>query len=260
MLSLFMVFSFLFGLTIGSFLNVVILRYNSGQAITGRSQCFSCGKILRWYELVPILSFIAQKGRCRGCASKISWQYLLVELLTGIIFALITWEFYPNVISIIYYWVVFSLLIVILVYDWKHKIIPDKLVYPFMILSSLHWLIIEGKILSNFLSLAAGLIMFLAFGSLWYFSSGRWMGLGDAKLAFGIGALLGLFNALNSVALSFIIGALAGLSLIAVSKLRKKFGLKHHFNLKSELPFAPFLVLGLILVLFFHIALFAFNV
>src|SRR3989344_4754529 len=77
---------FVFGATIGSFLNVVIYRYNSGVSpLRGRSQCFACGKTLAWYELVPIVSFFIQRGRCRGCGVKLSWQYPAVEALTGVI-------------------------------------------------------------------------------------------------------------------------------------------------------------------------------
>ena len=81
---------FVFGTIIGSFLNVVILRYGTGKSFAkGSSQCFSCGKKLSWYELVPILSFLFQKGKCKGCGSKISWQYPLIETITGVLFLLI---------------------------------------------------------------------------------------------------------------------------------------------------------------------------
>ena len=80
---------FILGLIIGSFLNVVIMRLNTGESmIKDGSRCFSCGKNLKWYELVPVFSFIAQRGRCRECGSRISWQYPIVELITGVVFTL----------------------------------------------------------------------------------------------------------------------------------------------------------------------------
>src|SRR3989338_4512275 len=87
---LFIISIFILGLIIGSFLNVVILRCGTGKSILkGSSRCPNCEKKLSWRELIPVLSFIIQKGRCRTCQSKISWQYPIVELLTGIIFALV---------------------------------------------------------------------------------------------------------------------------------------------------------------------------
>ncbi len=84
------IFFFILGIVVGSFLNVIVLRFRSGlKATQGRSICFSCGKTLQWYELIPVASFLFQGARCRGCNSRISWQYPLVELLTGAIFILV---------------------------------------------------------------------------------------------------------------------------------------------------------------------------
>ena len=117
-------FYFIFGTIVGSFLNVVAIRYNSGKGIGGRSSCFSCGKNLTWSQLVPIFSFIYSLGRCGSCGSRISAQYPIVEFFTGLIFLGI---FFKNlaIIESIYFLVVFSILIVILIYDIRHKIIPN---------------------------------------------------------------------------------------------------------------------------------------
>ncbi len=132
------VLAFIFGCVIGSFLNVVSLRFKTGKGLNGRSMCMSCGKTLTWKELVPVFSFLVQKGKCHGCKSKISWQYPLVELATGTLFALIFWQtlkyatISPAVIAItLIYLISTCLLIVITVYDIRHKIIPDSLVYTF---------------------------------------------------------------------------------------------------------------------------------
>jgi leader peptidase (prepilin peptidase)/N-methyltransferase len=239
------VFVFIFGTLIGSFLNVVILRYNTGESmVQPGSRCFSCGKKLQGYELIPILSFIIQGGRCRNCKSRISWQYPMIEILTGLVFLLI-FNFQFSILQLIYYWAVFSLLIVIAIYDLRHQIIPNGFVYAFDILAFLslfeNWkLKIENFDLA---SLLAGLIFFCFFASLWLFSKGQWMGFGDAKLSLGIGWLLGLLKGILAILLSFWLGAAVGIFLL--------FFLKDKYNIKSKISFGPFLVLGCLLAFFF---------
>ena len=257
------VYFFCLGLIVGSFLNVVILRYNTGRSLAGRSGCFSCRHKLAWYELLPVVSFVIQKGRCRHCGSKMSRQYPLVELLTGVLFALTIWKFYPDFISIIFYCLILSLLVVIVVYDLRHKIIPDTPIYLLIMLSVLAPLIGSpefsaadaGILLLR--GLIAGFVMFTAFFCLWYFSRGRWMGFGDAKLAFVMGVLLGFVGSLNAIILAFWLGAVVGLLLIAITKMRQFHLLRQRFSIKSEVPFAPFLAAGLLLNLFWSIPIFA---
>lgn len=232
---------FLFGLCMGSFLNVVIYRYNSGRGLDGRSHCMSCGKTLEWYELIPVFSFIFQQGKCASCKSRISWQYPIVEFLTGALF-LGTVERYGLTLFSVYACVVWMLLMVIFVYDLKHKIIPDGIVYAFMILSfaSSLWLFIEG--VSWVPTLLSGPVVALPFILIWAISMGRWMGFGDAKLALGIGWFLGVSGGYTAVILAFWIGALVGLILI--------FSNAGKVGMKSELPFAPFLIIGIAIVFF----------
>ena len=233
---------FILGTLIGSFLNVVILRYNTGRGvIRGRSSCPHCGHELAWFELVPVISYIFLGGRCRKCRSKISWQYPAVELLTGITFTAV----YLKSVFLIPDLIVASLLIVILVYDLKHKIIPDGLVYGFIIVSLLRCGILLHYSFFPILDLLAGPIMFLPFFLLWYLSSGRWMGFGDAKLAIGIGWFLGFFGALSAIILGFWIGAVVGIILLLWKR--------KEVTMKTEIPFAPFLILGLAVVYFFNI-------
>jgi len=229
---------FIFGTIIGSFLNVVILRLNTGEPIIkGRSRCFSCGKKLSWQELIPIFSFIFQKGKCAGCRSKISIQYPIVEFITGIIFLLI-FNFQFSIFVTAYYFIIFSLLIAISVYDFHHQIIPNKLVYAFNVLAFLNLFIVSdfGFRISDFL---VGLVLFAFFGSLWLFSKGKWMGLGDAKLALGIPWLLGACGGLWAFAFSFWTGALVGIFLMILAKGK--------YSIKSKIPFGPFLAIGALL-------------
>jgi leader peptidase (prepilin peptidase)/N-methyltransferase len=251
MQSYFLTFSFILGILIGSFLNVVALRYNTGMTLKGRSKCFSCGKNLKWYELVPLFSFIFQKGKCRNCKSKISWQYPVVELLAGILFALVIWAFPPITVqdsfTTLYYIFITCLLLVIIIYDIKHKIIPDQMVYLFGVIS-LSKLFISSDlsfVAPSIGSVLAGPLLALPFAFLFFASKGTWMGLGDAKLVLGIGWTLGLIKGISAIILAFWIGAI--LSVIWMYIVFRK--LKSHY----EIPFGPFLVLGMYLVLLFNI-------
>ena len=252
------VFIFLLGTIIGSFLNVVIYRFNTGRRITkGRSMCMNCGHKLRWYELVPILSFLIQSGKCRRCKSKISVQYILVELITGIIFTLIALKFIPvfffsvnlYLAYLIIFSFIFSILIVISVYDLKHKIIPDKLVLTFII-SSLIAVYIDANIfksvftMPSFYILISGPLLALPFVLIWFFSKGRLMGLGDGKLILGMGWLLGISQGVFALILAFWIGALVSLPIMIISKKK--------MTIKTEIPFAPFLIFSTLVTFLFN--------
>ncbi len=251
---------FTLGLIIGSFLNVVILRFNTSKSLGGRSACMACQNTLSWFELLPLFSFLGLQGRCRNCKTRISLQYPLVEAASGIIFLELFFKFQnifftsPLVFSITYayYAVLFSLLLVIAVYDIKHKIIPDTLSLLFGLLAFVglffftpSGLVLHMPSLLNFLS---GILMATPFTFFWLISSGRWMGLGDAKLTLGIGWMLGIAHALSALVIAFWSGAVIGILLIALS--RKKYGMK------SEIPFAPYLVLGTFIAFVFSLNLF----
>ncbi|MEK7136420.1 MAG: prepilin peptidase [Patescibacteria group bacterium] len=255
------ILALLLGLIVGSFLNVAILRYNTGKSLKGRSLCLSCAKQLTWLELIPVFSFLRQKGRCRGCNSKISWQYIAVEILTAVIFVFIAnvainifGGDYPFASARFFIWnsAIASLLLVIAVYDLRHKIIPDELVYGFMIMAGLTGFIVHAEIgLTQIIWLVHGLfsgaIVFALFWALWHFSHGRLMGFGDAKLVFGIGLWMGWKPALVALLIAFVVGAIIGVSLILLSKWKNAPRFLRAYSLKSEIPFAPFLVFGAII-------------
>ena len=246
---------FFFGAIIGSFLNVVILRYRSGRTLGGRSMCFSCGKTLSWFELIPIGSFLTQRGKCEGCETKISWQYPLVEAFTGTVFMFLYFHFQsillgtPLLFGILfaYYAVVFSVLIVLSVYDIKHKILPDGLVALFAGLAFVGLFFIEGTTLAVHIPtlspLLAGILLPAPFALIWLVSRGKWMGLGDAKLMVGIGFLLGMSSGIVALLFSFWIGAIVSIGLLGYAQLSH-----HKMSLKTEIPFGPFLVLSTIIV------------
>ncbi|MGB2580760.1 MAG: prepilin peptidase [Minisyncoccia bacterium] len=184
---------FILGTIIGSFLNVVIYRYNSGTSpLTGRSQCFSCGKTLSWRQLVPIFSFLVSQGRCAKCGVRLSWQYPIVEAISGGIFVAVFLLGKPIHETIILL-AIFSTLLVIAVYDLRHQIIPDGLAVLFAVLGlAKFFLAVDISRAFHFpyyWTLIAGPMLFFPFWALWFVSRGRWIGLGDGKLALGIGCL-----------------------------------------------------------------------
>ncbi len=248
---------FMFGTIIGSFLNVVVLRLNSGLSLGGRSKCPHCGKTLRFYELIPIFSFLSSAGRCRGCRAKISWQYPLVELWSGLVFATVFDPAKSQLLNALML-AVFCLFIALAAYDFRHKIIPDKLVYLAIGIAFLCRLLVASGPADFWAGPAFALFFFL----IWLLSKGRAMGFADAKLALAIGWLLGLEIGLSAIVLSFWIGAATGLTLIAARcmpllRLRKKITIIERFriDLKSEIPFAPFMVLGAWLALVWQLDL-----
>lgn len=247
MQSFFLIFSFILGTLIGSFLNVVALRYNSGLTLRGRSKCFSCGKNLDWHELIPVASFLLQGGKCKSCKSKISWQYPIIELLAGILFISIFFYFPPTTIEsgflTIFYLFITCLLLIITIYDIKHKVIPDSLVYTFAIVSFAKLFISPELtfVLPQIWQVLAGPILASPFALMWLLSKGTWMGLGDAKLVLGIGWVLGISAGLSAIILAFWIGAIVSVMwmYIVFRKVKARY----------EIPFGPYLILGMYVVL-----------
>ncbi len=269
---------FLLGLCVGSFLNVLIERLPKGEGVVGgRSHCPKCGHVLAWRDLVPLLSFVLLKGRCRYCGQKISWQYPLVELATGFIFAsslfLLSTFHLLNPSSILYL-LSSVFLIPIFVIDLKHGIIPDKIVFPAVLIALSAQLLAPSFRILNLCrdlkndigglgpyllqtdffrryawlelrpllwTLLGSLILYSLFFILHSLFKGRALGGGDVKLAFLVGLITGWPNMIVAVFSAFLTGAMVSVILILVGK--KRFG--------ETVPFGPFLVLGTYIALFF---------
>ncbi|MBU2539796.1 prepilin peptidase [Patescibacteria group bacterium] len=246
---LYSLFVFLFGLVIGSFLNCVIYRlalpsFSFWKNLGGssRSYCPNCKHQLAWHDLIPVFSYLFLLGHCRYCKKRISVQYPLVELATGLLFLAL---FNADIIRNIYLFTIFSFLIIIFVFDLKHYLIPDKVIFPAIIISFLYnvfSLAVGNYSLAQFLNFFwAGLLPALFFFLLFFLSKGKWIGFGDVKLAILMGFFLGFNNVLVALFLAFLFGGIIGIGLII-------FGKK---TAKSEVPFGPFLVFGTLLALFF---------
>lgn len=207
---------FLLGLCAGSFLNVLSDRLPRGESIWwGRSHCDHCKKSLRWFELIPVVSYILQRGRCLRCHKPLSIQYPLVELVTALGFV----SLYPHYAN----WIVFSALLVIFISDLKYQIIPDSMVAVGVI----------GAVLTGpHLLPALGSFAFIYI--LWALTRGRGMGFGDVKFAGLMGLFLGFPAVIVAFYVAFLTGAVLGVILIIAGKK----------GWKSHIAFGPFLVAG----------------
>lgn len=227
------------GLVVGSFLNVVILRGRKGETLGGRSHCDTCRIILKVRELIPIFSYIAQKGRCRSCAGSFSFQHPVVEFGTAIAFTTAAWaiSFYaPAESAFLIACVVFpaiAALIVLIVSDVRFQILPDGAV-AVLALCAFAASIIRVSLLED-LGAAFTIALFLA--ALWFFSRGTWMGFGDAKLVFGTSLAVGFPSSIAAFFAAFWLGGFFGLILLIAGKK----------NMQSRIPFGPFLIAGSLL-------------
>ncbi len=275
---------FVIGLAVGSFFNVVTLRYNPARSvfnrknIGGRSRCLQCGKPLRWFELIPLLSFFIQKGKCRSCGGKLSFQYPIVEFLSGAIFAgipLYFVKFYgiaePFSFSVslrsfygfLILWIlVFLTWLLVSVIDHRHYLVPDGLNITFAVLGVViaaiktapsgwllpfhdsflrHYSLILSPTQTVWLNHVLGAVIAgLFFLLLVVVSRGRGMGMGDVKLAAASGLVLGWPDIGLAVIVAFVLGGLWGAVLLLG---RKK-------TLHDKIPFAPIFIIGMALTVF----------
>ena len=235
--------SFILGSAVGSFLNVVIDRTTRGESIRGRSYCDHCHATLKTVDLVPIFSFVGLGGRCRVCKKPVSWQYPIVEAIAGILFVIsfLTLSAAGNltIASLLFNFFLISVLIIVAAVDIKFSLIPTSFVY----LASLITLLYNFIFLSQDAFVQNAGTAFLAalvFGLIVLVTRGKGMGTGDITLAFLMGLVLGFSQTVLAVFLAFFSGALVSVFLIILGK--KHFG--------QTIPFAPFLVLGFLLGLF----------
>ncbi len=277
---------FVLGLAIGSFLNVISFRYRPGhplleeRTIGGRSHCRHCGKELNWYELIPVLSFILQMGKCRNCREKISFQYPIVEITSGLIVAIVPWYLkglqfsifgtqaalvaghWPLIVASAVWIAIFLLFLLLSIIDFRHYLIPDAINLALVILGLVWTFTVShygsinyssGSFLEYYSSIfglsgniwashiIAAMLGMAFFGAIIILSRGAAMGWGDFKLVGAIGLIFGWPDILLVLMVAFIIGALITLPLLIKKKKR----------LKDAVPFGPFLVLGGTLVFFF---------
>lgn len=259
---LILVVVFIFGLIVGSLLNVIVYRTEKNKSfVWGRSFCPKCKKQLQWYDNIPLLSFCLLGGRCRSCKKNISWQYPLVELAMGVLVAVAFWKLFglnrfmvespDDWLTLATAFLLVGCLIVVFVYDLKHFLILDKFVFfglivalvsvvitdiranfwPDFFLPDSELPLISSRIIRSALgALLAGGFFFL----LVFLSKEKWMGWGDVKFGAFMGLLLGFPQVISALFIAYFLGSLVGVALLLSG--RKK--------MKSEIPFGPFLCIG----------------
>lgn len=236
--------AFILGGAIGSFLNVVIDRTTRGESILGRSYCDHCKATLSSIDLIPIVSFVSFGAKCRYCRKPISWQYPAVEALCASLFTLSAYVLISasnfNLVNLVYFFFIVSVSVIVAVVDYKFSLIPTTIVffaslialsYDFFLLSPTQFL---NHVLSAFFAAFAFLVLVVA-------TRRKGMGEGDVVLVFMMGMVLGGEKTVLSIFTAFFSGAVISLLLIALGK--KRFG--------QTVPFAPFLIFGLLTSLFF---------
>ncbi len=234
---------FLFGACIGSFLNVCIYRLPLNRSIvTPRSACPSCGTLVRFYDNIPILSYLLLMGRCRHCRASIGLRYPLVEGLTGLCALAVYVRFGPNAQALINFAFI-AVLILITYIDLDHRIIPNHITLPGIPLFFLASLALPGITWKETLLgiIAGGGCLWIVAQTYWLLTKREGMGGGDIKLLAMIGALLGWKGVLFTIYIASAVGAFSGLLIMVIRKM----------DMKLAIPFGPFLAVGALLYVFF---------
>jgi leader peptidase (prepilin peptidase)/N-methyltransferase len=245
LLTIIIVFSFILGAVVGSFLNVVILRLPAeGESIVfPASRCPKCLEPLKWYDNIPIFSFILLKKRCRNCGATISWQYPMVELTMALLALALVFKFgFTTALPI--YFVFTAALLIVIVIDFYHKIIPDIISLPGIVIGFAFSFI--NPVLtwqeSGLGLLIGGGVLYAVAAGYYLFTKREGMGGGDIKLLAMIGAFLGWQSLPFVVFGSSILGAIVGIGAMAK---QKKGG-------KTMIPYGPFLSIAALLYMFYR--------
>ena len=236
---------FILGSAIGSFLNVVVDRTTRGGSILGplRSYCDWCHATLSTFDLVPILSFVGLRGRCRYCHHKLSWQYPLVETLLGVLFAATFYSLAASgnfsALVVLFYLLIITVLVVVAIVDLKFSLIPTTFVFAASLIV-LFWNYFQMSSSDFVTSVFSAFLLAFFFAAIVFLTRGRGMGSGDIPLVFLLGLFLGWPENLLAVFGAFLSGAIVALTLLLFGKKR----------LGQTIPFGPFLIASSIVVFY----------
>lgn len=236
---------FVFGACIGSFLNVCIYRLPINlSVVTPASSCTTCGNPIRFYDNIPIISYILLKGKCRNCGAGFSAKYPFIEFLAGLM-AVLSWAYFGLTATAIVYFVFISSLIVVTFIDIQYRIIPNSITLPGIPTAILAAsFLIPGMTFFKSVAgvLAGGGVLYLIAEIYVRMARIEGMGLGDVKLLAMIGALTGIRGVIVTVLLSSISGTIAGIASMIY---------KRKWDSRSSIPYGPFLSIGSIIYIFF---------
>ncbi len=258
-LFLMIVASGVLGAIVGSFLNALSFRFNTGKSIMrGRSRCMHCNHPLSAFDLVPILSYLFLGGRCRYCHAKISLQYPIVEGVAALL-SVAMYLVHPDPLGYAFWFVISMTLLFVVVYDIRHTIIPTSALILLGTLAFCGLFLEFGNgvhyVQPSLWAVLAGPLLALPLFMLSVVSKGTWMGWADSGLELSLGWLLGISAGATALMVAFWSGAAVGVAaLVFLSLWRRRV---KRLTMKSEIPFAPFLVFGALFVHLFHVNFFS---
>ena len=241
------IFIAIVGLIMGSFINATAGRWGTTRQNTSRSKCFYCGTILQWISLVPVLSWLYQRGRCRDCYSRLPLRYPLIEFVTAGLFAGALY-ISTSIIGLLFNVILFTILVFIALIDVDQYIIPHEFSIGLALLS-FSTLFFDYSTLNaiypTFIDVMAGPILALFYWVLWLLTRGRGMGFADGTLALSVGWLLGLWSGIVATVFAFWVGTAVSLGIILYQKIFSK---PNTMSMKSAVPFGPFIIIGFLIV------------
>lgn len=242
------ILSFFYGASLGSFVQVLVTRLHVANVLNARSKCLSCGTTIKWFDLIPVLSYLVLRGKCRVCKSSFGIASLIIEMLFGAVFVCVYYAVLAgrgvSVESfswLLYYTLFVVVLGAITLYDLKHKMIPSAFFIIFLVLSFIT-MITRFFVEQDPYIFLSPLVVALPFGVAYLITKGKALGFGDILMYIAVGGFLGILQGLAVLILSVWIGGIVGI--ILHLKNRKT------YSMKTALPFVPFITLAFLIVLF----------
>lgn len=233
------IYSIIMGLIIGSFINVVVARVPKRKSIIKpASHCPKCKKPIEWWDNIPVLSYLLLRGKCRYCKTPISIRYMVIELLTALLFLTAKIRFGWSPLLFLRDWPLMAISVAVVFIDLEHRIIPDSLSLTGLVLGlATSWMVPDLGWKQSFAAAAIGFTIFYALAWFYQQTTGKsGLGGGDIKLLAMLGAFLGIQGVFTTILISSVFGSIVGIGW-ALATQKKDL-------MKTALPFGPFLIVG----------------